>query len=199
MDREACICAVKCFGSVAIDYLPDILEPFSKYGRALGSLVRMVKDGTIAVKNGLSALESQRQQEFEKTKQEAYEELKNICNDSKTPMFADVVVFSCKSGVALSQEQRERLKAVLLQEYESDDSRSLLIISEFLKQYMGETIDVDSEDDCEIGDTYINFTFNPYEEHPYDKENMDLVMEALNNFLGAEVFDYYLVDGHDER
>lgn len=198
MDREMCIQAVKCFGNVAIDYLPDILEPFGKYGRVIGSLVKMVKEGVVAVNNELEA-KKDKQMAFEKIKQEAFEELKEISSKLKNPEYVDCVVFLCNKKVVLNEEQKEILRAVLLQEYISGETESLEIIDIFIRQYMGETIDVNSVDDCEIADTYISFTFNPYAEFPYDKEDMDLVMGALNRLLEVDIFDYYIVDGHDKN
>lgn len=198
MDCEACICAMKSFGNVAVDYLPDVLEPFSKYGKAIGTLVKMVKEGKAAVEKELSDLEDRRGQEFEAVKKEAYEEFKILCDGVKKPVYADVVIFYCKNALDLSSEQKELIKMVLLQEYESDDNRCLEVISAFLEKYMGGSIDVESADDCEIGDTYVNFTFSPYEEHSYNAEDMNAIMEALNSFLEVDVFDYFMVGGHDE-
>lgn len=204
MVRQTCSLALRCFGSVTIDYLPDILEPFGTYGKALGTMVKMVKDGIGRFKEEKEKLEKQGMQLpslFEEVKRKAFEELKQFSDKLEIPKFMDCVVFTCKYGTALSEEQQELLRKVFLQEQEGLDKESLLVVTEFLKEYMGGAVEVDCVDDCQIGDTYINFNFfDEYgeQEHPYEKEDMDLVMETLNNILGVEMFDYYLVSGHDE-
>ena len=75
------------------------------------------------------------------------------------------------------------------------------VISAFIDEYMGGEIDIESVDDCEIGEDYISFNFcdmGGIEEFPYDKEDAELIMKALNKLLGEHIFDWYLIDGNME-
>lgn len=189
ISREDAMIILKCVGDETISNLPTILEPFSKYGKAIGICVKAMRDG-------LSKAE-----EIRKLKTEVVKEIKAETAALKPPKYMDCVIFTPKQGYLLTEDQMNILKAVLLQEYDSDDERSLTIAGEFIRQYMGGEINVDSTEECEIRNAYVSFNFfGEYkeDEHSYDEEDMQLVMEAFNAFLAEEVFDYFLVTGHEE-
>lgn len=198
MDRQLCKLALECFGSAAIDYLPDILELFEKYGKSVGTLVKMLRDGTVKFK------EEKEKLEFERLKEEAREEVKEIANKQKAPEFADCVIFTCKRHVILREEQKDLLRSFLLREWQDFDACAQSEIIDFLETYMGGDIDVTSVDECQIGDTYLNFTFSDEcgtREIRYDedvKKDMAALIKIFNQVLEDEVFDYYLVTGHED-
>ena len=54
-------------------------------------------------------------------------------------------------------------------------------------------------DDYCIGDDYVGLNFW-YDEHshPCDEEALRRMMDALNEQLGCDAFDYFVASGHDE-
>lgn len=138
--------------------------------------------------------------EFDIKKQEACEAVKEESSKIKPPKYMDYVVFTCKKGVALNTEQKEALEAVLSEDYENNNSSSWESIHDFIEQYVGWPVQVGNVDGCIIGNTYISFNFfTEYgEEYLYDKEKLNSVVGAMNKLLDVNLFDGYLVDGHDE-
>lgn len=194
MNRQQCKLALECFCSVTMNYLPDVLEPFGVYGKALGSLIKMIRDGTAKFKEA----------EFARKKEEAVEQVKEIADKQKPPKFADGVIFTCKRGVALNEQQQDLLRSLFAQELQDLEEVCQLGLNEFAENYMGASINTDCGDECQIGSTYLNFTFCDEcgsREIPYGdavKKDMDSLMGIVNKVLGATAFDYYLVVGHDE-
>lgn len=191
MKREDIIRIVKEIGNDTIDHLPDLLEAFQPYGHSIGTLVQVIRNGARTIKEVASGCD------MEEVQQEIKAEYEKI----GVPTYMDCVVFLCSKGMVLGQEQKNILESVLKQEYDSEDVKALQVIEAFINHYMGEIINVGNVDECEIGNRYINFQFNDdggYREYPYDEDDLNLVMSALNGLLGDAYFDYYLVDGHDE-
>ena len=187
MQNGKLIDALKCIGGEIINELPDIMEPFP-YGKAVGTLIKAIKEGI----HKYSSLEVKRMTN------DAKKEIKDTLRNTETPRYMSNILYTCKAEYYLSEEQKENLALILQMDFPSDDVNSLAVISEFIEVYMGGSVDVDNEDECSIGNDYIyfNFTIDYDEDFEYNKEDIDLVMNALNNLLGAEVFDYGVAGGY---
>lgn len=187
MKMEDLIEAVRCIGDEVIDKLPAIIEPLP-CGKSVGTLVKAIKDGIHKYSN----------EDVKKMMNEAKDEIKDTLKNTEHPEYMTNFLYTCKTGYCLSEEQKENLALILERDFPSNDESSLSIIGEFIDEYMGGSVDVNNEDECNIGNDYIYFNFFiDYDDvFEYDKEYIDLVMNALNSLLGTEVFDYGVAGGY---
>lgn len=186
MQREEAIKLLKYIGISTADNLSEILEPVSKYGKSIGLLIKAVKDGVNEY--SLNAL-----------KEDAKKEVRDAVDKEPVPNYMDCMIFFCKEGCRLDDAQKERLQQILTLQLADGDVESRKRIDEFVADYMGGEINLDSEDECEIGEDFIGFNFCDMlgtQEFPYNREYAELVMGALNKLLGEELFDWCLIDGH---
>lgn len=189
MQRKEAIKLLKCIGNKTIDNLPEILEPFSAYGKSVGVFIKAVKDG-VCDYNSLNSI-----------KEEVKKELREAVEKEPIPQYMDCIIFGCREGCKLDEAQKESLRQILTLQSVDGDVENRKIISAFIDEYMGGEINVESTDECEIGEDYISFNFCDMagtKEFPYDEEDAELVMGALNKLLKKELFDWYLIDGHME-
>ena len=132
---------------------------------------------------------------------EVKKELRNFAEKEPIPKYMDCIVFCCREGYQLGDVEKNSLQQILTQQLADGDVESQNVISAFIDEYMGGEINMESVDDCEMGEDYISFNFcdmGGTEEFPYDKEDAELIMKALNKLLGEHIFDWYLIDGHME-
>lgn len=189
MKRTKAIQLLKCIGSQTIANLPEILEPFSKYGKSVGALIKALKDG-VCDYNSLNSM-----------KEEVKKELIEAVEKEPIPKYMDCIIFGCRKGCQLAAVQKESLHQILTLQLADGDMESRKLISAFIDEYMGGEIDMENTDECEIGEDYISFNFCDMagtKEFPYDEEDAELVMGALNKLLNEKLFDWYLIDGHME-
>lgn len=189
MQRTAVIQLLKCIGSETIDNLPEILEPFLKYGKSVGAFIKAVKGG-VCDYNSLNSM-----------KEKAKKELIEAAENELVPKYMDCIIFGCRKGCRLRVVQKESLHRILTRQLADGDMESRKLISAFIDEYMGGEIDMENTDECEIGEDYISFNFCDMagtKEFPYDEEDAELVMGALNKLLNEKLFDWYLIDGHME-
>lgn len=189
MQRMEIINLLKCVGNRTVDNLPEILEPLSKYGKSIGTLIKAVKDG-VCDYNSLNSI-----------KEEVKKELRKAAEKEPIPKYMDCIIFGCREGCQLGSVQKESLQQILTLQLADGDVESQNIISTFIDKYMGGEIDMESTDECEIGEDFISFNFYDMagtKEFPYDEEDAELVMGALNKLLDEKLFDWYLADGHME-
>lgn len=189
MSRSELIKLLMCIGSEASENLPEIVEPFSKYGKSIGTMIKAVKDG----------IDNYNKSKTEQLVSDVKDEIKEMLNQTTRPNYMDCVMYSCKKGYILTEEQQDDLACILAHEFESDDVESLFVIGSFIGDYMGGHIEVDSEDDCSIGCDYLCLNFFVEEdEYPYNEDAIRQFMNAINTLLGVDAFDYYVVDGQME-
>lgn len=191
MERDTIVRVIQAMGNATVEELPNILEPFTKYGKSIQSVIKIVREGLRNAKN----LEEKMQ-----VCKTAKEQLLELNAQYGPPNYMNSVLYICKDGVFLTTPRQEKLKQILQQELQSDDERSCLLIAEFIRQYMGGEIDVESIDECSIGNDYLSFYFfdDGVNEYPYDEEALKLIMEAINSLMEEEIFDNYVSDGHME-
>lgn len=187
--RSELMKVLMCIGNEASENLPEILEPFSKYGKSIGTMIKAVKDG----------IDNYNKSKAEQLVADVKDEIKEMLNQTTTPNYMECVMYSCRKGYVLTQEQQENLSCILSRDFESDDTESLSVIGNFIGAYMGGSIEVDSEDDCSIGCDYLclNF-FVDEDEYPYNEDDIRQFMDAVNKLLGVDAFDFYVVDGQME-
>jgi hypothetical protein len=53
-------------------------------------------------------------------------------------------------------------------------------------------------DNYTIGNDYISINFFEYDEFPYSEDFLRQLMDAFNDVLRSDVFDYFTAAGHDE-
>lgn len=189
---------LKCFGSAGAEDVESILEKIPVYGGLMSEIVKTAKKGY----KRYIELYPDREISEEEKREILLEELKKAIKEKEAsegrPPYMDCVIYLCRKGYLLSEEQKEDISLVLEQEMECSDEESQKIIDLFIDEYMGGNLDVDNVDECSIGDDYIEFNFCDVDEHKYDEEDLKLIMKALNGILGEEVFDFYHADGHTE-
>ncbi len=186
MERNEVIGLFRCIGSAVAENLPEILEPFSKYGSSIGAIIKAVNSGA---------------EDYKKLKKKAVEEIKQKVAETPNPNFMDCVIFTCKEG-GLTQKQQDMLVEILQRNFDSENENALAVIDEFISYYMGGNVEINSEDDCDIGTDYLYFNFYcdgvEIDEFPCDAEDMKILKGTLNLLLGEEVFDDFLISGHDK-
>lgn len=181
MTRQELVQLFKCIVDQTVDKMPEMLEPIPVVGKSIGLLIQCVTNG---VGN------------YNELKANAEDDIKKAVEEMQNPDFMDCIMLTPKKGYPLTEAQQENLINILSYDYESDDEDSLSVIDEFISEYMGGHVEVDSEDDCGVSSGYLYLNFFEYDEHPYNEEDARSFMDALNRLLGAEVFDYYVIDGH---
>lgn len=191
MRQEEIIKIMKCIEDDTIDHLPDLLEPFKPYGRAIGALVQVIRNGGRTIQDVVA----------ECNIEDIHKEMRDLYEKLGAPYYMSCVVYLCSKGKELKQEQKEILEEILLQKYDSLSRESLHVVEAFISKYMGENVDQGNIHDYKFGRNSITLYFEEFggtKEFRYNKGDLNLMKSALNTLLGEEVFDYFLVDGHDE-
>lgn len=134
---------------------------------------------------------------LKKAKMEVDEEIK----EEGRPDYMYCVSFIC-GGEPLTEREKKLLLFVVKGEYDRGDEESRKIMEAFIDEYMGWAFmdredAVECSDDCNFGDDRFNFNFwcENEDDHPYGREDMELVRNVLNKLLGREAFTHYEVGG----
>ncbi|MCM1224200.1 MAG: hypothetical protein NC548_58085 [Lachnospiraceae bacterium] len=173
-------------GKATAEKLPDIIEPLSVYGKSLSKTVEAVQKGIADYRDGKISEENLMQ-----ITAEAQDVVKGEAQQAELPVYMDCVIFKCRSGVTLSEEQQELLASAL-------EEGGTEVISEFVRDYMGGS--ASEGDDYGIGDAYIGLNFwCDMCTYPYDEAALCRMKNALNELIGCDALDYFVVSGHDEN
>lgn len=183
---------LKTVGKAIDEQLPEIIKPLPVCGESLSVALK-------AVRKGIEDFKSKKisEEEYRRIKSEFNDAVKEEAAQAKTPVYMDCVIFRCKSGCTLSDDQRNMITGVF--EGESEDASG--VIRRFVSRYMGGTVEMygSDDDDCFIGEDYVSLNFFvDEEEYPYDEEVLHQLRQAINNLVGRDVLDYFVAYGHDE-
>lgn len=185
MDANNFLKLLQCVGKATASALPEIVEPLPVYGKSLSAALKAVRQGIEDYKN--KKISAEKLNQIKSTFDDA---VKEEALQIKPPTYMDCVIFHCKSGCTLSDDQQTLLANVF--EKEIDDEK----IGSFMSNFM--TDEPCQGDDYFIGDDYISLNFSEYDEYPYDKDILSQLQQGLNVFLGVDLFDYFVAFGHDE-
>lgn len=182
---------LKCVGKAIGEQLPEIIEPLPVYGKSLSEALKAVRKGIEDFKSKKISAE-----EYSQIKSEFNDAVKEEAAQAKTPVYMDSVIFRCKSGCTLSEDQQDRISSVFVDG--SEDAPE--VISRFVSRYMGGTVEVygSDDDDYFIDEDYVSLNFSEYEEFLYDAEALHQLRQAINDLVGCDVLDYFVAYGHDE-
>lgn len=166
--------------------LPDIIEPLPVCGQSLSRALTAVRKGIEDYHNQKITLE-----EYGRIRTELDDAVEKEAAQAEPPVFMDCVIFRCRSGYTLSEEQQGMLADVFAG---GEDETGA--VADFIDTYMGGMIC--EGEDYFIGDDYVSLNFLEYDEYPYDGDVLDRLRKVLNGIVGCEAFQYFVADGHDE-
>lgn len=179
---------LKCVAEATAEKLPEIIEPLPVYGKVLSKALEAFRQGIEDFKE--QKISADELNQLTATFNDA---AKEVASQAETPVYMDCVIFRCKSGCTLSDDQKSMLSSVFKDELEDES----VVISDFILDYIGG--DANEDDDYSIGDDYVGFNFMMYEDHPYNEEVLSQLKKAINELIGCDALDYFVVSGHDEK
>ena len=124
------------------------------------------------------------------------QELK-VERDSENPTYINAAIFLLDEADALSESEQQKLVDVIRGNIEAETSEVKKFVCAFREDYFAD--DYDSCDNpIEVGAGYIAFNFDDMSDHPYDEEDLQLIMDMLNKMLGRDAFCEYEGLGTDD-
>ena len=129
-------------------------------------------------------------------KKKLHDEVKSE-RDTKNPKYINAAIFCINGAEGLSDEEQEKLVDTLTGEAEAETGEIARFVDAFCEDYFASDHD---SCDCpiEIGQEYIAFNFDDMSDHPYDEEDLQIIMDELNKILGRAAFSEYESLGTDD-
>lgn len=131
--------------------------------------------------------------EFEKKlRQELREE-----RDSKNPAYINCAIFQTNAGDCLSKSEQKKLEDTLKGEIKAETAELASFADAFREDYFADDYAA-CDNPIEIGESYIAFNFDDTSDHPYDEEDLKMIMDSMNKMIGREAFCEYEGAGTDD-
>lgn len=122
-------------------------------------------------------------------KKKLQKELETECN-TRNPKYINAAIFIVADGDGLSDEEQTQLIETLLGESETETEEITKFVDAFCEDYFSSDYTA-CDNPIEIGQSYIAFNFDDMSDHPYDDEDLELIMDMLNKIVGREAFCEY--------
>lgn len=201
MDKKKVKLLLSCITKSAFENMSEILEKIPTVGGVLSESYKAVLKGVRDYQQHQTA------EQEAKLKKQCYDLIIKEAKADQKPKYMSCVLFPCKDGASLSEEQQEILDCLFNGDIEggenlSDDVESLGVIVDFTDVYFGGGMSCG--EDYEIGDNYISFNFfmdmldDDEVGYVYDEEPMIALANALNSILEQNIFKDYIIYGQDE-
>lgn len=187
MDSNSVVQLLGCVGKAIAQKMPEIIGTVPVYGKPLCKALEALKQGIDDYNNKKISAE-----EYDRIKSGFYDAAKEEALNAQPPVFMDCVIFRCKPGCTLPAARQDMLADIFEGEREDESGE----ISSFISYYIGDM--VKKNDTYFIGDDYVSLNFQDYDEFDYDEEALCRFQQALNEFAGRDIFDYFVASGHDE-
>lgn len=185
MERSEIMELLKCIANSTVDNLPDILEPVSKFSKPVGAVIKSFKDGIM---------------DFNETRSQASAAVKEMAEAEPVPVFMDCVMYTCKKGATISSDRHNALSEAINCDFTKlshvkKETRD--VFSQLKVYYLAGDAD-ENVDNYTIGYDYISINFFEQDDFPYSEVFLKQLMDALNDVLRSEVFNYFTASGHDK-
>lgn len=200
---------LKAIAECAWDRFPDILAEIpvtAVAGKVLREIQKICEDVKTACElkegNDISFKEALNQliakcggiAEFKKKLREELKEAR----DNQNPKYINAVIFCISDAPILSGAERTKLFDVLIGESEAETEEIEKFVNAFCEDYFASDYEA-CDYPIEVGVEHIAFNFDTESEHPYNEEDLELIMDMLNKILGREVFNEYEGLGMDDN
>ena len=118
--------------------------------------------------------------------------------DIKNPKYINAAIFSLDDEVHdLSESERHKLEDTLKGNMDAETPELSRFVSAFSQDYFANDYEA-CDNPVEIGNRYIAFNFDDMSDHPYDEEDLKLIMEMLNKIIERNAFCEYEGLGTDD-
>lgn len=204
ISRENVVSIMKAVAKGTWNSLPTILTliPATAVAGKVLCEVKKIADDAVAAKKSSEETKAAVDEFIRKNggedavASEIKQELKEA-RDPKNPKYINCAIYTVKSGDCLSEEEMDKLSALLSGETEAEDNNTKLFLQAFIEDYFAGDI-ASCDYPLELDPNYIAFNFDDSADHEYLDEDLALICEELNRIVGRNAFDDYEGYGTDD-
>lgn len=115
----------------------------------------------------------------------------------RNPRYMNFAVFLVAEGESFSKEEQMKLEDTLKGELEAETKEIATFVNAFREEYFSDNYDA-CENAIETDEDNISFNFCDMTDHPYDEDDLKIIMDKMNEILGRKVFCEYIGFGTDD-